>query len=322
MAPIEPESPPRLNYKKAAFRLGMSLVLLTIVFSIVGGADVQKALSNTRPGPWALALLAFLGLHSISALKWRFFLGLCGAHIGKQIAIRSYGAGLFANLCLPSLVGGDVLRAGLAIRASEHKEAVLLGSVVDRFCDILALGLLVSMGFLLAPSAAEQVKDGKLATIAVFVVLLCGAAGGLLALRLLLGRVRKRKVPRKLAKMVLKMRRAAMTLRSAPLKAIFGLSLCLFLQAGFVVVNIGLGAMMGLDMDPRLWFLLWPLAKIAAMVPVSLGGLGVREAAFAALVKPFHDSSLAIAESLLWQSVLIVGGLIAGAYWLLSKPKS
>ncbi len=57
------------------------------------------------------------------------------------------------------------------------------------------------------------------------------------------------------------------------------------------------------------------------MLPVSFGGLGVREAAFAALVAPFGPESLAVAQSLVWQSVLIAGGLAAGGFWVLSPGR-
>jgi hypothetical protein len=75
-----------------------------------------------------------------------------------------------------------------------------------------------------------------------------------------------------------------------------GTLICVALQAGFVLLNIALGNMMGMELSASLWFMLWPLSKIASMLPVSLGGLGVREATFGLLVSPFIDSKLAVAE--------------------------
>jgi len=92
------------------------------------------------------------------------------------------------------------------------------------------------------------------------------------------------------------------------------------LQSGFVLVNVALGTRIGLDLPLELWFLLWPLAKIAAMVPLGFGGLGVREAAFFTLVQPFGDGALAVTESLIWQTVLIAGGLACGAVWTFWSP--
>jgi len=69
----------------------------------------------------------------------------------------------------------------------------------------------------------------------------------------------------------------------------------------------------------------YAIAKIAGikrkelLLPVSLGGLGVREVALAALLVPFAvPGTLAIAEALVWQSILFGFGLLAGLGLLLS----
>ena len=306
-----------------------SVLLLTAVFWWVGFDAVAAALKNTRPAPWLLGLAGFLGLHLLGAAKWRFFLATVGASIPLSTAIRCYGAGLFANLCLPSLVGGDVLRAGLAMQGHPRKAAIVFGSVVDRLADVIALGLLVAIGMVMAPAAArtsapegtEALLGSSVNGVTVFATLLAGTVVGLLVARLILARMPWRKLPRKVSRLLIKMLRALNTLIRNPVRGLLGLAACLGIQAGFVAVNIHLGQMVGLDLDTRLWFLLWPLAKVAAMIPVSIGGLGVREAAFAGLVQPFADGRLAVAESLVWQSILIVGGLIAGAYWMLSTGR-
>jgi uncharacterized membrane protein YbhN (UPF0104 family) len=52
-------------------------------------------------------------------------------------------------------------------------------------------------------------------------------------------------------------------------------------------------------------------------MPISLGGLAVREATLAALLTPFGvPFALGVVCSLLWQTVLIGGGLIGGLVWL------
>ncbi|MCA9553512.1 MAG: flippase-like domain-containing protein [Myxococcales bacterium] len=309
---------PKLRIGKAAVRLVGSAVLLAVVFHLVGGQAVWAAVQKTQPLTWIMGLLGFITLHTLSAAKWRFFLGLCGVNLPFKTATQCYSAGLFANLCLPSLVGGDVLRAALAVKATGRLAPVLLGSVIDRLSDVLALGLLTGIGLVIAPAAAEHVHGGTVSGPMVLIGLLGGAVLALVTLRLVLAGLPIRRLPRKLARFLVKTLRALKTLMARPTLGAMGLMFCLILQAGFVAVNVPLGEMVGLHLDLRLWYLLWPLAKIAAMVPVSLGGLGVREMAFGFLVKPFADSELAVAESLIWQSILITGGLMAGAYWLAS----
>ena len=65
------------------------------------------------------------------------------------------------------------------------------------------------------------------------------------------------------------------------------------------------------------WFMIWPLAKLASLLLISLGGLAVREASLAALLLPFGvPVARSVVCSLLWQTVLIAGGLLGGLTWL------
>jgi glycosyltransferase 2 family protein len=64
----------------------------------------------------------------------------------------------------------------------------------------------------------------------------------------------------------------------------------------------------------RIWLFAWPLAKLAAVLPLTQGGIGVREAALVALLAPFGAAApLVLAAGLVWEGVIIAGGLIAGA---------
>ncbi len=80
----------------------------------------------------------------------------------------------------------------------------------------------------------------------------------------------------------------------------------------------------GLVLPLRLWLFAWPLAKLAALLPLTQGGIGVREAALVALLTPFGAAShLVLAAGLVWESVIIAGGLLSGgAAFLLRRAAS
>jgi hypothetical protein len=102
-----------------------------------------------------------------------------------------------------------------------------------------------------------------------------------------------------------------------PGTAALGLALSLTIQGSFVLLNAWLGRSVGIEVDLAVWFLVWPLAKIASLMPISLGGLAVREASLAALLLPFGvPVAQSVVCSLLWQTVLITGGLAGGVIWL------
>ena len=304
-------------------RAAISLVLLAMVFRVVDVDVVTLAFRRLGTAAWGLALAAFLGLHALSALKWRWFLSSCGVELTRADALRFYAAGLFANLCLPSLVGGDVVRAALAVKRGGGTESVLLAGLVDRAADTGALFLLVGLGVAAAPATLHRLPEGsmeaKAVVLAAPILALAGATALILVAR---GRLRSRRLPRGLARSLFRLRRAWRRLRERGTGAALAFVACALLQSGFVAVNAFMGRTMGMALDLALWYLLWPLAKILAMAPISLGGLGVREAAFGSLVAPFDDGALAVAQSLAWQSVLIAGGLLAGVLYATTARRS
>lgn len=83
------------------------------------------------------------------------------------------------------------------------------------------------------------------------------------------------------------------------------------IQAVFVFLAVKLAVAVGIDLPFGAWLFAWPLAKILAVLPISLAGLGVREASLAVLLAPFGAvAAQVVAAGLVWQAVLfLTGGL-------------
>lgn len=95
------------------------------------------------------------------------------------------------------------------------------------------------------------------------------------------------------------------------------LSMSLIVQLTFIFLNVLLAEVCGLHLSFRVWVFAWPLAKLSAAVPITQAGIGVREAALAALLLPFGAPAvLAVASGLAWDAV-VVGGAIAGGIFAL-----
>jgi uncharacterized membrane protein YbhN (UPF0104 family) len=107
---------------------------------------------------------------------------------------------------------------------------------------------------------------------------------------------------------------AGAVLAQRPMLPLACFALSLSVQTMFVLINVRFGAAVGADIPLAGWLVAWPLAKLVALLPVSLAGLGVREAALVAFLRPYGaPAALVTAAGLLWQSVLFAGGLVG---WL------
>jgi uncharacterized membrane protein YbhN (UPF0104 family) len=297
---------------KLALRVGISMGVLALLLILLPWSEVRDAVSRLSLPVWLGVLAGFLIGHRLGVEKWRLVVNAGRAGLKRVDAIRCYAAGLFANLCLPSIVGGDVLRAALAGRATRRMEAAVLGGLGDRLSDILALGLLLSVGAVLARSA---LPDWAATTVTIVLSL---GLGGTAVLAVLLSRRPLASWPRRFRRPIGRSLVALRRLLRSPRIAVAALSISLVIQCSFVLLNAWIGRSIGIDLPLAVWFLAWPLAKIAGLLPVSLGGLGVRDATLGAILAPLGiPMATGVVASLIWQSVLIAGGLVAGGVWWL-----
>lgn len=294
-------------------KLAASVLVLTVIFSLVPLRDVLAAIRNVEPRDWLVALVVFLVGHVVSAAKWQL---LADSGAGFPAVLRAHFSGLVANLCLPGVAGGDVVRAGLLYRRVADKRRLAVGSVADRLIDTLGLLLIAAVGLLLAlPLFASGVH--LLASIGL--ILAASAVGAIVAVRLYPRLLQRLPTNGRLRRIGEQLGGGVRALSAQPLQLALCLALSIAVQVAFIAVNIMLAAAAGVEVPMAAWLFAWPLAKLIATLPISAGGLGVREASLAGFLAPFGAAPTAvIATGLLWQTILLAAGLLGGLTLLVS----
>jgi uncharacterized membrane protein YbhN (UPF0104 family) len=305
----------RPAWKHPAVRITGSVVMLALLFWVLPFEDIRAALASLPLWILGLSIATYLALHLIGIAKWRLVVNATGAGLPFVGATRAYYWGLFGNTFLPSIVGGDVVRMGMALRTTRSRIGLVLGSVVDRVLDIVGLAAVAGIGALLSPRAL----DAQSRTVLLGVIAVCaiGGAAGLAAAWLIpFGRL-PFKVRRKLVPLFKALRAARGHYPSLVVAFLMSMSL----QALLVVMNWWLGMRVGIEAPLYVWLFVWPLAKISGLAPVTQGGIGVREAAQAVLFAPFGVSAAkAVAVGLVFEVVIIAGGLLGGAIaWVIGQ---
>lgn len=279
-------------------RTVVSVSVVAVLVTVASTDGLRQAFGEVRGAVWLASLAVFLTGHALNAAKYRWLLQDPRATIG--LCLRAHFAGLVANLGLPGVAGGDVVRATYLLPHGVATRAVTVASVLDRLVDTATLGLLIGAGALVAgvPPALSTANIGVRWP-------LIGAGVGALALG---------------AAVVLLKRKKGGGVSLASLAGDIGgrsgaiaaaVAVTAVVQSAFVMTNVWMAADLGLDIGLAPWFVAWPLSKIIAILPISLGGIGVREAALVSLLAPFGaPSALVFVSGLLWQGVLMVSGLL------------
>jgi len=277
-------------------RAGVSAVVVAILLRFIPIDAVFDALRRTSIWTWSASVAVFFAGHYLNAIKLRLLIG--PAQGLTSACVRAQYAGLVANLGLPGLAGGDIVRAAYLAPLVGVKR-VAFASVADRLIDTGTVLMLVMVALPFAgmpPGMSGIMQNTGLWLLAGTT---CVVIAGVLVMRLqrfsaLAGKVRA-------AWTSLMMRRPAL---------MGAVVISLVVQSAFVMTNVWLARQVGVTTDVSAWFVAWPLSKLVAVLPISLGGIGVREAALVSLLAPYGAPREAVlASGILWQAVLIVTGV-------------
>ncbi len=291
-------------------RWAAAAAVFAILFHFLPVAPLRAALARVPPIRFVIVLIVYLCAHAVGIAKWRMVVNTAGSQLDFSTSAQCYLGGLFGTLFLPSIIGGDVVRLAVGLRRSPRPAAVLAGNVVDRFLDVGAQATLVLIGLILLPgSLPEQFSAAARKILLIFATILILAVGFLYVLRGILFAGRSRHFLRRLARL----RHAIHSVRRRPHILVSGWLLGVLIQSTFILLNALLAISCGLFEPLRVWLFAWPLAKLAALLPLTQGGMGIREAVLVALLLPFGATApLVLAAGLVWEGIIIAGGLISG----------
>jgi glycosyltransferase 2 family protein len=296
-----------------ALRFSVSGIVLGIVFWLLPWDEFWSAIKSISLPLWVLVLILFLAGHVVAAVKW-WLLTTLDADIPFPTALKAHFAGLVANLSLPGVAGGDVVRAGLVFRHSKNKTRVTIGSLADRLLDSMILLALAGGGMLYLLHdhwSANAMLAGGLGLGLCFIIFMT-----IILAPKFLPHLPMQNVAEKVLAVI-------QEFREQPKKLALCISISIVVQMLFISLSLTLALAIGVKIPIAAWFFAWPLAKVLAIAPVSISGLGIREGGLAALLTPFGaNPATVVAAGLLWQSILFAGGLIGGlALIMVSKLK-
>ena len=122
----------------------LSVGLLYYLLSRLDRGELLSAMQNVQVGGWLLAVLVYLAAQIISGVRWAILARPIGFRLGWLRFQQLYFEGMFFSLCLPSAIGGDVVKA---LRLGSGGRGRILAActvVADRLAGLAAV-LLIGM---------------------------------------------------------------------------------------------------------------------------------------------------------------------------------
>ena len=286
----------------------------------VDPGEAAAALERARPLPLATALAASVLGVLVSAEKWRGLLRHAGVGLTLAACARLYWVGMFASNLLPTSVGGDAVR--LLLTPAPGRRAAVAGSIlVERLTGFLVMLALCTLGLALRPQYFDE--PGLRATFLAGVLALdLGVVAALLApgrLAPLLSGLAAH-LPGILHRPIGAATRVAAAvggLAGDPAALARAMALSVVFYGTIIAAQHAVLRAAGAEVALAEVALVAAVVPLAAMLPVSLNGLGVAEGVFVLLYAQLGVApEAALAAAALRRLVDLANSGLGGPLWL------
>jgi uncharacterized protein (TIRG00374 family) len=303
-------------------KIAVTFSLIYWLLSGVRSQDILRTVTLIEPAPFVAAILLHAAAFVAGGLRWWLLLRHAYARTRFRSVFPSYYLGVFSNIFLPSGVGGDFVRTiHLNIRGLSAK-ALVGSALIDRTIGLLVVLVMGSTSLALSPDIVLDYRSklallGFVSAVSVAVVLLMWPPFNA-AVERLAKRYRNTRRRRALLEII----SLCHSYRTRVHLLLAAVALTVAMQTLVILTYYLLGRGIGVNLSPITYFGIIPLVFLAANLPISIGGLGVRESTLVGLLVAARvEFHLAVTLSLVYLLVLWLASAPGAAVLLLNIRK-
>jgi len=304
------------DFRQLAIVVAKALISIGLIAFLASRLDYSRLLSYWRVlnGVWIVGAVAVLIVEmcAIAAVRLNLILVYVDARRKLTTTMQIALCGFFFEQVTIGFVGGDAVRLWLLKRADVPLGRAIRALLLDRTCGFASLVLLSLLGIhALLPLVDEKVRSVIAGTLIVSIATGLVAVAVAFALTKLLPRSR-------LARFWERLGPQGQAVNVVALTTVFALAATTHLLN--ILVFWMLGQSLGLTMTLDQWFVVAPTVLLISMLPISVGGWGVREGAMVVALHGFGiPTEEAVLPSILFGLCIVTATLPGGIFWVISK---
>ena len=300
------------NKRQAQLKLLVSGTILLYLFYKANLRSISTTVASAQFIYYILAVTVYIMVQPLRTIRWGILLKEKHIYLSQITLLGLYFVGMFFSSFLPT-IGGDVIRGYYAGRASRSYDISFASVITERLCGlfmIVLIGCATSMCFVAAGEASTVIivsMAGSFAVLFGIVLLFCSPlvsalSGALHVLKgwSILNRIQEIYV-------------AMLSYKSHPMALIWCALLSLAFELAIILIHYLLSLSLAWNVPFSVFLYAVPLITIITMIPVSFGGIGVREGAAVIFFAPYGiTAASAITLSLLSYSITLIAGAVGG----------
>jgi glycosyltransferase 2 family protein len=304
------------DFRRVAIVAVKALVSIGLITFLATRLDYTRLLSywSAFNGIWMLGAIAVLLLEmsAIAGVRLKLMLAYVDARRPLTTTVQIALCGFFFEQVTIGFVGGDAVRLWLLRQADVPLGRAIAALVLDRACGSASLLLLSLLGAHALLALLDEPLRARIVD-TLIVVIAVGAIGVAVTFALM------KLLP--LSKLTGPWRGLGSRGQAAN---IIVLAIVFVLAATTHLLNIlvfwMLGQSLGLSMTFNQWFIVVPTVLLISMLPISIGGWGVREGAMVVALHGFGvPAEQALLPSILFGLCAAIATLPGGIVWVTGK---
>jgi uncharacterized membrane protein YbhN (UPF0104 family) len=279
---------------------------------------------TTASIPWLIAAGAiYLSSQFASIARWELLVRAAGVPVERGRLFAAYFEGIFVNICLPTTVGGDLLKV-LRIGGPNHKRVAAATVVADRGSGLTALVMLLVVGLMLKLDDDRRAIALSLSAAVMLITMLAAIwVWHFMPVVMAAANAKKESVLRRTLRrswlLVPAIVRPLVT-RSPWVRV---LAWALVVQGLNVAAVAAAGRAIGLSVPVAGLLVATTTVSLAATLPISIAGVGVREVSLPFLLAADGvPRELSVTLGIVWSVIVLAIGLTGGPAHFASQRRA
>lgn len=297
-------------------RTGISAILLFILFQKIDLKETLKIIASLNIYYFTLATITFFIIYLLVFYRWKMLLNAQGLNLPLRRVFSSFSGGIFFSLFLPSTIGGDIARS-VDLGAHTKRHNVIIASVLlDRISGFVGLVIVAAVSLIFSHKLISEPS----VYLIVFILLLL-----LVAILLFIFNKGIYKWINHSSKKggfrnaIKHLHSEIYIFRSKPYVLFQNLIYSIMIQLSSSIFSYFLLCSLNAKINILYPLVLTPVITIITALPISIGGLGLRDASSIFFyTKVGVTKDIALGQSLLNFAMMVCFGLIGGIIYVSS----
>jgi glycosyltransferase 2 family protein len=297
-------------------KLLISIIIIIIIIKSISYESFKKEISNAKMSMILLAFFLLVSRVPIMALRWKILLNIRNSECSLLSLTKYYFLGFFFNAFLPSSIGGDVARGIYTIRDNISKEVAISSILLERYLGLFALVLIGFVSYLYCINYGFMHSDilfflGQFIGIFVFIFFV------FFIIPYFFKYFSYSNDSYRIFLKIFYYLNNFSLYWSKPYRIISVLLITILCQIIGILAVYLISLSVNENMVFTYFLFLLPVIWLIALIPISLGGLGVREGAFIYLFAlAGMNTQIAISISVIWLALSYSQCFIGGFFLL------